>query len=102
MAFAIEGRHRSQLSPFLLPPILKDDLLCTVLRETNKCIKEGGGTVQSRLRAYMAVFYNGLQRFYSLLQVELLTNIHFTSVSAVFSCPKIVLLAFRHFFFSEH
>lgn len=81
----------------LLPPILKDDLLFTVLRKTNK----GGGTVQSRLRAYMAVFNNGLQCFYSLLQVELSTDI-ISLISAFFSCPKTGLFAFRYFFFSEH
>lgn len=78
-----------------LPPILEDYLLFTVLREANKCIM-GGGTVQSRLRTYLAIFYDSLQHFYSLLQVELVTNANFTFISAVVSCLNILLSAFRH------
>lgn len=75
-----------------LPAILEDYLLFTMLREANKCIIRGGGTVQSRLRTYLAIFYDSLQHFYSLLQVELVTNVHFSSISAVVSCPNILYL----------
>lgn len=52
--------------------------------------------MQSRLRTYLAFFYDSHQHFYSLLQVELVTNVHFTFVSDVVSCPNIFLSAFRH------
>lgn len=52
--------------------------------------------MQSRLRTYLAFFYDSHQHFYSLLRVELVTNVHLTFVSDVVSCPNVFLSAFRH------
>lgn len=71
-------------------------IICCLLCLENKCIIKGGGTVQSRLRIYLAIFNDILQHFYPLLQVELVSNVHFTFISAVVSCPDILLSAFRH------
>jgi len=40
-------------------------------------------------------FVTNLQHFYSLLQAELVANIHFTFISALVSCPSALSSAFR-------